>query len=98
MPTLHYTGTRSVDAENASKTVPELAGEFVTISNSDSDVEFREASMSPGRNGSMDLTISLEVSGSYGELSTVEETLAKQVVAAGFEPDTTTAKETLSLD
>lgn len=111
MPTLSYSGRLSIET-NSDGTIPQaerdklhtLLDDAIAAYEGD-DVTLRTAVVHFERNGAGVGTndmprahVDLEAEGSIAELSTVEDTLAQQVVAIGLEPDVQTAKDSVQVN
>lgn len=97
MPTLQYSGSRRVPVEDAPTTVPNIVETAVGQINDNKTITVENLQLSPGANGGVSVAVTVSITGTYGELSTLESTLAEQVAGLGFEPDAETAMNALTL-
>ena len=97
MPALTYSGSRRVPADDAGTVVPTLAENAVSNLNANADLTVRELSFEPGANGGVRVSVSVSIAGAYGDLSTLEDTLAQTIVGFGFESDAESAKAAMEL-
>jgi hypothetical protein len=109
--TLSYSGRISIETNNDG-TVPQAErdkihtllddaiaayeGDALTMRTAVAHFE-RDGGAAVGGNDMPRAHVELEASGSFSELSTVEDNLAQEVVNIGMEPDTATAKEAISV-
>jgi len=97
MPTLTYSGTRTIQESDASNDVRVLAGALVDGIKGDM-IEVNYGKIEPAPNGEIRVSVSVSIKGSYGELTTLEADLAQQIVDLGLESDTNTAAENMELE
>ena len=97
MPTLRYSGHRLVDSSNVTTALPTLVENVAEQINENKTITVEELRLTPGAGGGVDVTIAIGITGSYGELGTLESTLATAIADRGFEPDADTAMDALEL-
>lgn len=97
MPALGYSGSRRIPESDAGTVIPNLADKLVTRMVDDSTLSVENANITQATNGQVQVDVSLSITGTYGELATLETELATAIVGVGFEPDDATAKEALTL-
>ena len=98
MPALRYSGSQLVSVENVSNTVPTIVDNAVRQINENKTITVKQLELTPGANGGVSVSISATITGTYGELSTLESTLADEIAALGFESDAEAAKKALTLE
>jgi len=85
-------------ADDATTVVPNVVEALVGQMHADTGIGVEDATISPGANGEVVVDVSLTVQGSYGELATVEDTLADAIVEHEFELSTEDAKSEMGLN
>lgn len=98
MPTLRYSGSRLVPANDAPTDVSTIVDNAVGQINENKTITVKNLELTPGANGGVSVSISVTITGTYGELTTLESTLADEIAALGFESDAETAKNALTLE
>jgi len=109
--TLSYSGRLSIET-NDDGTLPQAekdklhtllddaiaAYEGDSVSMETAVVHFERESSTIGGNDMPRAHVDLKASGALGDLTTLEETLAQQIVGIGLEPDTQSAKEQIQIE